>query len=96
MRRRACPGRGNPRVMFVDISPPAGTRVASAQVARGRRHGREAGLGTWARERRVRESEAATSGVRETLVARRSRAGQRLKDMNIYSHEYAVYAYGTG
>ena len=83
--------------MFVDISPPAGTRVAGAQVARGRWHGREAGLGTWAREQRVRESEAATSGVRETVVARQSRAaGQRLKDMNIYSHEYAVYAYDTG
>jgi len=42
------------------------------------------------------ESEAATSGVRETVVARQSRTGQRLKDMNIYSHEYAVYAYDTG
>ena len=87
--------------MFVDISPPAGTRVASAQVARGRRHGREAGLGTWVCERRVCESEAATNSVRETVVARgaaeevRAR-GQRLKDMNIYSHEYAVYAYDTG
>ena len=62
---------GDPRVMFVDISPPAGTRVASAQVARGRRHGREAGLGTWVFERRVCESEAATHGVRETVVPRR-------------------------
>ena len=52
-------------------SPPVGTRVASAQVARGRRHGREAGLGTWVCERRVCESEAATNGVRETVVARR-------------------------
>ena len=34
-----CPGCGDPRVMFVDISPPAGTRVAGAQVAQGRRHG---------------------------------------------------------
>ena len=42
------------------------------------------------------ESEAATNGVRETVVARQSRAGQRLKDMNIYLHEYAVYAYDTG
>ena len=57
---------GDPRVMFVDISPPVGTRVASAQVARGR-HGREAGLGTWVCERRVCESEAATNGVRETV-----------------------------
>ena len=59
-----CPGRGNRRVMFVDISPPVGARVASVQVARGRRHGREAGLGTWVCERRVCESEAATNGVR--------------------------------
>ena len=86
--------------MFVDISPPVGTRVASAQVARGRRHGREAGLGTWAREQRVCESEAATNGVRETVECRgegveRAR-GQWLKDMNIYSHEDAVYAYDTG
>ena len=61
-----CPECGDPRVMFVDISPPAGTRVAGAQVARGRRHGREAGLGTWVCEQRVCESEAATNGVRET------------------------------
>ena len=87
--------------MFVDISPPAGTRVASAQVARGRRHGREAGRGTWVCEQRVCESEAATNGVRETVDSRgaaeevRAR-GQRLKDMNIHSHEYAVYAYDTG
>ena len=81
--------------MFVDISPPEGKRVVSVQVARGR-HGREAGLGTWVCERRVCESEAATNGVRETAVPRRRRAGQRLKDMNIYSHEYAVYAYDTG
>ena len=81
--------------MFVDISPPAGTRVVGTKVARGPRHG-EAGLGTWVCEQRVCESEAATNGVRETVVARRRRAGQRLKDMNIYSHEYAVYAYDTG
>jgi len=62
-----------PRVMFVDISPPAGTRVVGAQVARGRRHGREAGLGTWVCERRVCESEAATNGVRETVVVARRR-----------------------
>ena len=54
--------------MFVDISPPAGTRVVGAQVARERRHGREAGLGTWVCEQRVSESEAATNGVRETVV----------------------------
>ena len=70
-----------------------------AQVARGRRHGREAGLGTWVYEQRMCESEAATNGVRETVVARgeelRAR-GQRLKDMDISSHEYAVYAYDTG
>ena len=63
---------GDRRVMFVDISPPAGTRVVDAQVARERRHGREAGLGTWVCEQRVCESEAATYGVRET-VPRRSR-----------------------
>ena len=66
---------GNPRVMFVDISPPAGTRAVGAHVARGRRHGREAGLGTWVCEQRVCESEAATNGVREIVVARSSRAG---------------------
>ena len=82
--------------MFVDISPPAATRIAGAQVARKHRHGRGAGLGTWVCEQRVCESEAATNGVRETVVARRRARGQRLKDMNIYSHEYAVYAYGTG
>ena len=90
-----CPGCGDPRVMFVDISPPAGTRVAGAQVAQGRRHGREAGLGTWVCEQRVCASEAATNGVRETAVPPRRRAGQRLTDMNMYSHEYAVYAYDT-
>ena len=84
--------------MFVDISPPAGTRVASAQVARGRRHGREAGLGTWVCERRVcvrscdQRRAGDSSGAAEELRAR----GQRLKDMNIHSHEYAVYAYDTG
>jgi hypothetical protein len=31
-------------------------------------HGREAGLGTWVYEQRVCESEAATNGVRETVV----------------------------
>ena len=49
-RAPLCPGCGDPRVMFVDISPPVGTRVVGAQVARGRWHGREAGLGTWAQE----------------------------------------------
>ena len=85
--------------MFVDISPPAGTRVVGAQVARGRRHGREAGLGTWVCERRVRQKLRPTAcgetvewGAAEELRA----PGQRLKDMNIYSHEYAVYAYDTG
>ena len=61
---------GDPRVMFVDISPPAGTRAVGAQVARGRRHGREAGLGTWVCEQRVCGSEAATNGKREIVVAR--------------------------
>ena len=45
-------------------------------------------------------SEAATNGVRETVVVPRGEElrarGQRLKDMNISSHEYAVYAYDTG
>ena len=72
-RAPPCPGCGDPRVMFVDISPPEATRVVGAQVARVRRHGQEAGLGTWAQERRVCESEAATNGVRETVVARRRR-----------------------
>ena len=70
-RAPPCPGCGDPRVMFVDISPPAATRVVGAQVARGRRHGREAGVGTWVCEQRVCASEAATNGVRETVVARR-------------------------
>ena len=65
-----CPGGGDPRVRFVEISPPAGTRVASAQVARGRRHGQGDYLGTWARERRVCESEAATNGVWEIVECR--------------------------
>ena len=69
-RAPPCPGCGNPRVMFVGISPPAGTRVVGAQVARGRRHGREAGLGTWVCEQHMCESEATTNGV---LVARRRR-----------------------
>ena len=72
-RAPPCPECGDPRVMFVGISPPVGTRNASAQVARGRRHGREAGLGTWVCEQRVCESEAATNGVRETVVPRRRR-----------------------
>ena len=59
-----------------------------AQVARGRRHGREAGLGTWVCEQRVCESEAATNGVREagdsSGAAEEVRArGQQLTDMNI-------------
>ena len=84
--------------MFVDISPPAGTRVVGAQVARGRRHGRGDDLGTWMCEQRVCESEAATNGVRETgsSAAAEEGRGQRLKDMNMYSREYAVYAYDTG
>ena len=51
-----------------------GTRAVGAQVARGRRHGRGAGLGTWVCEQRVCESEAATNGVREIVVPRRRRA----------------------
>ena len=61
--------------MFVDISPPAATRAVGAQVARGRRHGREAGLGTWVCEQQVCESEAATKGVREIVVARAVEGG---------------------
>ena len=85
--------------MFVDISPPVGTRAVGAQVARVRRHGRGDGLGPWVCEQRMRESKAATYGVRETVECRGGGvegAGQRLKDMNVYSHEYAVYAYDTG
>ena len=37
-----------------------------------------------------------TNGLREIVVPRRRRAGQRLTDMNITSHEYAVYACDTG
>ena len=69
-------------------------------MARGRQHERGDYLSTWVCEQRVCESEAATNGVRETVEWPRGGgvegAGQRLKDMNIYSHEYAVYAYGTG
>jgi len=82
--------------MFVDIAPPVGTRVVSAQVARGRRYGREASLGTWVCEQRVCEPKAATHGVRETVVPRLRRAGQQLMDINIYSHEYPIYAYDAG
>ena len=67
---------GNPRVMFVDMSPPVGTRVVDAQVARGPRYGREAGQHTWVCEQRVCESEAATNSVRETVVPRRRRWGR--------------------
>jgi hypothetical protein len=56
--------------MFVDVSPPACTRVAGAQVARVRRHGRGDGLGPWVCEQRVCGSEAVTNGVREIVVAR--------------------------
>ena len=63
-------------VMFVDISPPSGTRVVDAQVARVRRHGRGDGLGTWVCEQRMCESEAATNSVRETVVPRRRRWGR--------------------
>ena len=95
-RAPPCPECGDPRVMFVDISPPAGTCVVGAQVARGRRHGQGDDLGTRVCEQRVCESEAVTNGVRETVVARGGGAGTTaLKDMNIYSHEYAVYAYDT-
>ena len=45
--------------------------------------GREAGLSTWVCEQRMCESEAATNGVRETVVARQRARGQRLTDMNI-------------
>ena len=61
---------GVPRVMFVDISPPAGTRVVGTPVPRGRRHGRGDGLHTWVCERRVCESQAATNGVRATVESR--------------------------
>ena len=70
------------------------------QVARGPRRGQGDGLGTWVCEQRIRESKPATNGVREIVVARRRRAGQRLMDdmkiNNIESHEYALYAYDTG
>ena len=63
----ACSTCGDLRVMFVDISPPVGTRVVGVQVARVRRHGREDGLCAWVCEKRMCESEAATNGVRETV-----------------------------
>ena len=91
---------GDPRVMFADISPPVGTRVAGAQVTRVRRHGRGDGLGTWVCEQRMCESEAATNGVRGTGSSAAAEEvgarGQRLMDRKVYSHEYAVYAYDTG
>ena len=58
------------RVMFVDISSPAGARAVGAQAARVRRHGQGDGLGTWVCEQRVCGSEAATNGKREIVVAR--------------------------
>ena len=70
------------------------------QVARGPRRGQGDGLGTWVCEQRMSEPKPATNGVREIVVARRRRAGQRLMDdmkiNNIQSHEYALYAYDTG
>ena len=57
-------------------------------------------MSTWVCEQRTRQSKLATNGVREIVVARRRRAGQRLMDdmkiNNIQSHEYALYAYDTG
>ena len=75
-----CPGRGDWRAMFVDISPPVRTRAVGAQVAQGPRRGRGDGLGTWVCEQRMSEPKPATNGVREIVVARRRRAGQRLMD----------------
>ena len=40
----------------------------------------------------VKRAAGDSSAAAEELRAR----GQRLKDMNIYSHEYAVYAYDSG
>ena len=37
-----------------------------------------------------------TNGLREIVVPRRRRAGQRLTEINITSNEYAVYACDTG
>ena len=95
-----CPGRGDRRAMFVHISPPARTHAMGAQVVQGCRHGQGGGLGTWVCEQRIRESKLSTNGVREIVVARLRRAGQRLMDdmkiNNIQSHEYALYAYDTG
>ena len=70
-----------------------------AQEARGPRHGQGDGLGTWVCEQRIRKPKPATNGVREIVVARLRRAGQRLMDdnnnnnNNIESHEYVLYAY---
>ena len=75
-----CPGRGDRRAMLVDILPPARARAVGAQVVQGRRHGQGDGLGTWVCDQRIRESKPATNGVREIVVARRRRAGQRLMD----------------
>ena len=54
---------------------------------------------TWVCEKRMCGSEAATNGKREIVVGSGAaeeewRAGTAY--MNIYSHEYAVYAYDTG
>ena len=72
-RAPPCPGCGDPRVMFVDIAPPVGTRVVSAQVARGRRYGREASLGTWVCEQRMPEPNSDQQRAGDSVVARRRR-----------------------
>ena len=66
--------------MLVDISPPVRTRAVGVQVVQGRRHGQGDGLGTWVCDQRMSEPKPATNGVREIVVVRRRRAGQRLMD----------------
>ena len=49
-------------------------------MSRGPPGGQEDGLGTWVCDQRMSEPKPATNGVREIVVARRRRAGQRLMD----------------
>ena len=73
-----------------------------AQVVQGRRHGQGDGLGTWVCEQRMSEPKPATNGVREMVVVRRRRAGQRLMDdmkiiiSNRYAYDTGIDVHGLG
>ena len=75
-----CPGRGGEHEVRCVISLSSRARAVGAQVVQGRRYGQGDGLGTWVCDQRIRESKPATNGVREIVVVRRRRAGQRLMD----------------